>query len=355
LFTHAPASTEDAAFRLMGLVWSAAPEEEIAAARGDLRRMQRPDGGWGQTAAYAPDAYSTGEAVFALREAGEENPQGVKFLLRTQARDGTWRTRTRMVSPAVVSPPYFTTGFPYGKDEYLSYAGTCWAVMALLATMPGGAEAALPEVGELPRLPEGTPFEELTAAVANRDLSAVGRWLEQGAAVNPPEGVRARQTPLRLAAMAGDVELVKLLLERGAWPEEAALSEAVTFGHAAVAQALIEAGASPHGVDRTGINLLHWAAITGRAQVIPVLVRAGVEIDAIDEHGFTPLMYAAALDYGDTRTIEALLAAGADAEIRDFDDRSALDHARRRKHAANVAALRRFPAQGKRASVAAPR
>ncbi len=41
-----------------------------------------------------------------------------------------------MISPADVSPPYFTTGFPYKKDEYLSYAASCWATMALLSGMP---------------------------------------------------------------------------------------------------------------------------------------------------------------------------------------------------------------------------
>jgi hypothetical protein len=41
-----------------------------------------------------------------------------------------------MISPAEISPPYFSTGFPYGKDEFLSYAGSCWAVMALLAALP---------------------------------------------------------------------------------------------------------------------------------------------------------------------------------------------------------------------------
>lgn len=340
LFTNKPASTEDAAFRLMGLVWAGGSQDEIAGASRDLRLMQRPNGGWGQTPAYAPDAYSTGEAVFALREAGEDNPKGIKFLLSSQARDGTWRTRTRMVSPAVVSPPYFTTGFPYKQDEYLSFAGTCWAVMALLSTLPGRELAPLPSVAEAPPAAAGTPFAQLTRAVAHRDAAEVRRLLDAGALPDPPEGQRVRNTPLRLAAMAGDLELVRLLLGRGAAPDEAALSEAITFGHSAVVQVLMEAGTSPEGVDRTGINLLHWAAITGRAEVVPLLAKAGVDLDAIDDNGFTPLMYAAALDYGDTRTLQALLAAGADVEIRDFKNRSALDYARRFKHAAHAALLR---------------
>ena len=31
---------------------------------------------------------------------------------------------------------YFATGFPYGKDEFLSFTGSCWAVMGLLSALP---------------------------------------------------------------------------------------------------------------------------------------------------------------------------------------------------------------------------
>src|SRR5262252_1168482 len=146
LFGNRPASTEDAAFRLMGLVWAEASPDEIAAARRDLIAMQNSNGGWTQLPDYDPDAYSTGEALFALHEAGvpatdTASSKGFRFLISTQARDGTWRVRTRMLSPAEVSPKYFSTGFPYAKDEFLSYAGTCWAVMALLGALPeSGAE-----------------------------------------------------------------------------------------------------------------------------------------------------------------------------------------------------------------------
>jgi len=57
--------------------------------------------------------------------------------------------RTRMLSPADVSPKYFTTGFPYKKDGYLSYAASCWAVMGLLAGLPGPR----PKVQFLPARP----------------------------------------------------------------------------------------------------------------------------------------------------------------------------------------------------------
>ena len=126
-----PESTEDASFRLLGLVWTGASQGEVELARRDLLALQEAAGGWPQLTHYPADAYSTGEALFALHEAGmaagsSRWRNGLRFLLSAQARDGSWRARTRMLSPASVSPAYFTTGFPYEKDEYLSYAASCW-------------------------------------------------------------------------------------------------------------------------------------------------------------------------------------------------------------------------------------
>ena len=134
LFENKPLSTEDASFRLMGLAWSSAPADEIQAAKRDLLAFQKPGGGWPQLRDYEPDAYSTGEALVALHEANSQVVEsafskGLRFLISTQAPDGTWHVHTRMLSPADVSPKYFATGFPYGKDEFLSYAavhGRSW-------------------------------------------------------------------------------------------------------------------------------------------------------------------------------------------------------------------------------------
>ncbi len=343
LFQNKPSSTEDASFRLMGLVWSSASEDEIAGASKDLRLMQKSDGGWGQTAAYPSDAYSTGQSVFALKQAGEGSPGGIKFLIGNQAGDGTWRTRTRMISPAEVSPPYFETGFPYKKDQFLSYAGSCWAVMALMSTMPGKPTPTLPVVTEAP--PSTTtlaPFAQLTIAASyGGNAKEVTRLLDSGTSPNPPEGTRSRNTPLRFAAMSGDVETARVLLAHGADPNTASpFSEAVTFGHAALSQQLLTAGASADGVESTGITLLHWAVITNRASLIPILVKAGADLNATDDYGFTPLMYAATLDYGDTKVLEALLAAGADPTIVDYEKHTPLQQTRRFRHAQHEAVLR---------------
>jgi ankyrin repeat protein len=132
--------------------------------------------------------------------------------------------------------------------------------------------------------------------------------------------------------MAGDLATVNLLLSHGAKADPSALSEAITFGNAEVVRALIAAGAPADVTDRTGVTLLHWATITDRPAVIPLLAAAGLDIDAQDDYGYTPLMYAASIDFGDTVLLQALLDAGADRSVEDYDGKTARQHARRLKH-----------------------
>ena len=82
------------------------------------------------------DAYATGEALYALAMAkmpvtDPVYQKGVKYLLRTQAPDGSWHVRSR----SIWVQPYFESGFPYGHDQWISAAGTSWATMALALTV----------------------------------------------------------------------------------------------------------------------------------------------------------------------------------------------------------------------------
>jgi N-acyl-D-amino-acid deacylase len=137
LLANQPASTEDQVFRLRGLVDGRAPAHEIAAARERLLRDQRSDGSWAQLDRLAGDAYATGTALVALGHAGlpASDPayqKGVKYLLDTQQDDGAWIVRTR-------SRPlqrFFDNGDPGGRSQFISFAATNWAVLALLRTIP---------------------------------------------------------------------------------------------------------------------------------------------------------------------------------------------------------------------------
>jgi ankyrin repeat protein len=133
-----PETTQDRAFHALALAWAQPGSDSARRSARTLVAMQRPDGGWSQLHGIESDAYATGQALFALAIAGNMAAddttyrKGVKFLLDTQAEDGTWRVRTR----AIWLQPYFESGFPYGRDQFISTAGSAWAVLALAASAP---------------------------------------------------------------------------------------------------------------------------------------------------------------------------------------------------------------------------
>ena len=127
-----PSDTQEQTFKLLGLLWAGAAPSEIAVQREALVALQREDGGWGQWPSMASDAYATGQALFALHAAGTavDAPvyrKGVSYLLATQLEDGTWFVRTR----AFGFQPYFETGFPHGRSQFISTAATAWAATAV--------------------------------------------------------------------------------------------------------------------------------------------------------------------------------------------------------------------------------
>jgi len=136
LLAAAPAETQDEAYRLLGLVWSGAPEKEISRQTKRLLGLQHEDGGWSQFPEMPADAYATGEALYALHVSGTRGNskaygRGADYLLRTQLEDGTWFVRSR----AFGFQPYTETGFPHGVDQFISAAATSWAVIALSYTL----------------------------------------------------------------------------------------------------------------------------------------------------------------------------------------------------------------------------
>lgn len=130
--------TEDRVFRLWALKLARADQKDIATAAQELIKAQNDDGGWSQTDKHEPDAYATGTALVVLHQAGDLSPanpvyqRGMRFLLDTQHADGSWHVQSR-------SRPfqtYFESGFPHGKDQFISCAASGWATTALALALP---------------------------------------------------------------------------------------------------------------------------------------------------------------------------------------------------------------------------
>lgn len=131
---------EDRVFRLLALEAAAAPATDISAAAKELLGKQRDDGGWAQldggelASALVSDAYATGSALVALHQAGElttSDPayqKGIAHLLKTQLEDGSWH----IVSRSKPFQPYYESGFPHAKDQFISCAASGWATWAMV-------------------------------------------------------------------------------------------------------------------------------------------------------------------------------------------------------------------------------
>jgi hypothetical protein len=149
---------EGKAARERGLKWlrAAEPDEELQAAvlrlilwrrlgltaseweplDKRIRSAQNADGGFSQVPKAKSDAYATGQALYALAEAGvkpddEAVRKAQSFLAKTQREDGGW---------AMVSRAIMRDGKPPKNLEPITHAGSAWAVMGLVRSSPSVAK-----------------------------------------------------------------------------------------------------------------------------------------------------------------------------------------------------------------------
>jgi len=375
---------------------------------------QRPDGGWAQLARLGSDAYATGQALVALQRAGgldASHPsvrRGLAYLLSQQREDGSWLVETRLHEQDLVSPPYFETGFPHGPNQIISAMGTTWAAMALLESLPVQApiatvfdDLAVDTPAEQPwmktalfgttkeiegLLDQGlapntrTPAGTTVLMMAATDADKVGLLLARGADASALSD--ARHNALMVSAnQPGSIDAMRLLLDKGASPEEppapagslkhhSPMLYAIWSGETSKVTLLLERGAklprrvsllggefsaSPlelaifqrdlpmvglligRGADvneltEVGVSPLTQATLTNDVAIVKALLAAGADVNLVDQGGETALMHAATVDYGDTAVIDALLAAGARREATSPDKRTALDLARQYGH-----------------------
>jgi N-acyl-D-amino-acid deacylase len=334
----APArSSEELSFRLLGLLWTGAAMDVRREAAQELLSAQRSDGGWAQTIGRASDAYATGQALVALAEAGGVAPaseayrQGVRFLLSTQAADGSWEVKTRLHSKAPISPPYFETGFPYGRSQVISCAGSSWALMALLDALP-----EVPNPVQPLAVPEADPRGEETwmRAALFGPPAALQMWLDGG--TDPNSKTREGTTMLMMAAP--DQAKVKLLLDRKTAVNAKARSGfdalivAALYRNATPSvRLLLDAGAPARPGTRVTFNAsaLFNAVTAGNREAAEMLIARGADprrkmliLGMIES---SPLMSATV--WGDSAMIRLLAAKGVDVNEQDGLKMSALHRA----------------------------
>jgi len=339
LVSRDPRTTEERVYQLLGACWAAENQSSLRKMAAALKSTQQADGGWNSLDGRQSDAYSTGEALYALHEAGgmpvsdEAYQRGIDWLLRTQAPDGSWHVVSRMHPPAPVSPPYFETGHPYGHDQFISTMGESVAVMALTAALGPAKPVSLILKETDPAAVE--PWAETLLFGSTADVK---KLLDGG--FNPNSTTKAGGvTALMLAAP--DLEKMKLLIDRGANADgraknrySALLVTAQYPGSEAAMNFLLDHGARvrlPKGEGAPLFNAfpIFLAAFSGNSGIIARLHKEGDRVDdkmnVIGMFPATPLMQLTGSNR--TASARALLDAGANADDIDADGISMLSWA----------------------------
>ncbi|MYF36191.1 MAG: ankyrin repeat domain-containing protein, partial [Synechococcus sp. SB0678_bin_12] len=189
----------------------------------------------------------------------------------------------------------------------LSLATVLAFILPLTTACSGRGQQASSPPAQATETPQQEPAEQGTG---------------NGNGVDPAQPLLATESsppaPSRLhrAAMAGDVEQVKQLLEQGHEIDQqharglSALHEAVSRGHGEVVQVFMEAGADPNDPTAQGETPLHLAAAIGSVEICNVLLGAGAELWFRDQDDLTPI--GIAIQEGDVELVKLL----ADANVK---------------------------------------
>jgi len=170
-------------------------------------------------------------------------------------------------------------------------------------------------------------------AASAGQMNVVDLLISKGADVNAKDS-RGGETPLFYAGDAGQKNVVELLIAKGAdinargAQRSSALESAAWLGRSDVAKLLIAKGADVNARDESDYTPLHPAAINGLVEVVEMLISKGSDVNAETTWGETPLHPAISgktpwysttpttFD-GKTRVVRVLIANGADVNAQD--------------------------------------
>ena len=140
--------------------------------------------------------------------------------------------------------------------------------------------------------------ESLMTAVRSGDTARVQAILESPATtVNVNVEDEQGWTPLLLAAAGRPIEILNMLLTRGAYLQACtkcngftALHRATKEGTCEAMKALLLAGAKVNATDNSGETPLHKAVVRGELEKVEILLEAGADVNASNERERHPFM-----------------------------------------------------------------
>ncbi|MEO0558037.1 MAG: ankyrin repeat domain-containing protein [Bacteroidota bacterium] len=267
---------------------------------------------------------STYRATFGLPTSGLSFDQREERRRRSNRNEAL---RDSLAALAVTTFPGWTLDDEISSSPTVHECDGFFGRRIELGTTSDGARLVI-HSGLQPCLAERT--QSLLRAAESGDVESLERALDAGAPIDASGEDLYAANPLHLAATGGHAEAVRLLLDRGAdpnqiigdciaplryatlataplllesgadpnppsdCPNEAALSGAVVFDNLELAILLLEAGANPNlqvpVLDNQGA--LHFAVVNGSEAMVRLLLDAGAAPDLTDGLQFTPLLYA---------------------------------------------------------------
>ena len=160
----------------------------------------------------------------------------------------------------------------------------------------------------------------LMKACAKGDLNCVQTLIECGAAVNLPDSWDSyHESALSVACGAGNMEIVNLLLSRGAKGVvhgESPLVSACFGGHLEIAKLLIERGASLDAQSGHDASALQAACSSGNIELVEFLINRKADLHAMNKFNSNCLLIACGR--GNIPLMELLLRNGADVNACSF-------------------------------------
>lgn len=172
-------------------------------------------------------------------------------------------------------------------------------------------------------------YEDFFAAVKRDNPAVIVDLVQRGFDVNvrDPAGQHALYLAIRDQAnrvVETLLAMPKIDIEARNSQDESALMIAALKGNVQLVKTLIARNAD---VNKPGWAPLHYASTNGHLEVMRLLLEHHAYIDAESPNGTTPLMMAA--HYGSAAAVKVLLEAGADPTLKNKLDLTAIDFAHR--------------------------
>eukprot|EP00164_Ancoracysta_twista_P003190 GFYU01004254.1.p1 GENE.GFYU01004254.1~~GFYU01004254.1.p1 ORF type:complete len:819 (+),score=203.53 GFYU01004254.1:135-2591(+) len=167
----------------------------------------------------------------------------------------------------------------------------------------------------------GGKFTSFHHYASSGNLERLQGEMNKGGSFSINHEDREGHTALHHAARAGQIEVMFLLLSRGASLDHSRvegstpLHAAVTYGQLEAAKLLVERGADTNVRNREGRTPLHVACAEGNEEIVAVLLGAGAGVNGTDSWSDTCVSSAA--QKGFAKITELLLTHGASTNVED--------------------------------------